>query len=67
MGDKNSVTLPNIRLYLSGIPLPANRKDIVEYARNKGASDGIIDALEKLPDQEFSNSSQIISKLEIKE
>lgn len=67
MSKKKNITISHIRSALSGIPFPATRKDIIEYVRNKGVGDGIIDFFkEKLPDQEFNKQSHILSSLNIK-
>jgi len=65
MSEKNSVSIPHIHNFLSGLPYPSTHKEIIEYARNKGANTGILDVLMKLPDQEFKNESEIMSNLKI--
>lgn len=67
MSEKDRVSLPHIRNFISGLPYPSNREDIIEYARNKGANTGILDVLEKIPDQFYENEPHIISHLDIKE
>ncbi len=63
MHKKDSVTRPHLYQSLSGIPFPATRKDIIEYARNKGASGGIIYVLEKLPDRHFKSEADVLDSL----
>lgn len=67
MSEKDSVSVPHIRNFISGIPFPSSRKDIIEYARNKGAQTGILDMLQTLPDQSYNNEPHIMSNLNIKE
>ena len=55
--------MQKIHQVISGLPLPASKKDIVEYARNKGADTGVLDRLETLPDQEFNNTAEITDQL----
>lgn len=65
MNEKDNVTIPNTQHFISGIPYPATCEDIIEYARNKGAPGGIIDLLQKLPDEEYQNESQVIDALDM--
>ena len=65
MSDKDNASIPNVRTSISGAPYPIKRKELIEYARNKGANTGILDLLEKLPDEEFSNEAKVIENLEV--
>lgn len=47
--------------YLRGVNFPADKKEIVDYARRQNAPDDVVRALDKLPDQRF-NSPMDISK-----
>jgi hypothetical protein len=41
--------------FLSGVPVPADKEDLVEYAKKNGVSEDELRALEKIPDQRFSD------------
>ncbi|MGA9140574.1 MAG: DUF2795 domain-containing protein [Methanocella sp.] len=45
--------------FLSGVPLPAGKEDLVEYAKKNGASEDELRALEKIPDQRFSDINDV--------
>jgi len=60
---KNKITNPDLKRRLSGAPYPAARRDLIEYARNKGADDAVLDLLLTLPDKEFKNESEVVSSL----
>lgn len=48
---------------LSGAVFPAFPKDILEYVRQKGVGDGMIDTLKQLPNREYKNESEILSEI----
>ena len=48
---------------LSGMLYPAEAKDILQYAINKGESSGTIDLFAKLPAQTYNNESAILEEL----
>jgi hypothetical protein len=50
---------------ISGIPFPASNKDVLEYARNKGAPDRVIDLLKGIPEKKYKNEAEIINNLDI--
>jgi hypothetical protein len=41
------------QVVLEGIPLPAGKKEIVEYARGQSAPATVLAALERIPEQEY--------------
>ncbi|HEU0085989.1 MAG TPA: DUF2795 domain-containing protein [Candidatus Paceibacterota bacterium] len=60
MAHKDTVTISNTMYYVKGMPFPALRQQVIEYAREKGASGGIIDYLERnLSDREFGSDLQV--------
>jgi hypothetical protein len=62
--DKKSSTLKNnIHQSISGIPYPASKEELIEYASTHGTSGEVIDLLEKLPPIEFQNEPQVLSTL----
>ena len=42
-----------------GINYPASKSDVLDCAKKNGADDGLINDLEKLPDDEFSRPDQV--------
>lgn len=49
----------DVQKALSGASYPATKQDLVEQAKNNGASDDIVDALKKLPDGDISGPDQV--------
>jgi Protein of unknown function (DUF2795) len=44
---------------IEGMPLPARRDEIVEYAQIEGAEEDLLDALRALPDREYESADDI--------
>jgi uncharacterized protein DUF2795 len=44
---------------IEGMPLPARRDEIVEYAQIEGADEDMLDALRALPDREYESADDI--------
>jgi hypothetical protein len=44
---------------LEGIDFPANRDQIVEYARQHNVTQDVLEWLRNLPDQQFSNMADV--------
>jgi hypothetical protein len=44
---------------IEGMPLPARRDEIVEYAQVEGAEENMLDALRALPDREYESADDI--------
>lgn len=38
---------------------PANKRELVDYARRQNAPDDVVRALDKLPDQRFSSAMEV--------
>jgi hypothetical protein len=53
----------SIHQAIGGMIFPATKKEIIEYARNRGAGDGIIDTLQNLPHQVYRSEAGIIGEL----
>jgi hypothetical protein len=60
MADVNPVQLQR---YLKGVDYPASRDDLVRRAREHGASDDVIEALERLPATRFESPSDVSQAL----
>ena len=48
---------------LAGIDVPADRKKIVDYARSKNATRELVDALGRLPDDEYTSMADVFKGL----
>jgi hypothetical protein len=44
---------------LEGVPLPAQKPDLVAYARNQGAEEHVLEALRLLPDREYESLDEV--------
>jgi hypothetical protein len=56
-----------VQKYLSGMHYPANKDEIVDHAKSKGADKNIVDTLTQLPDDKFQTPADVsksIGKLE---
>jgi hypothetical protein len=45
--------------FLFGVPLPADKKDLIKYAQKKGISQDDLRALEKIPDRCFNDINDV--------
>ncbi|MFI7704741.1 DUF2795 domain-containing protein [Nonomuraea sp. NPDC049480] len=55
-------TLPNpidLQKHLGGVDYPARKDDLVKVARDHGAGDDIVKALESLPDREYDGPNAV--------
>jgi hypothetical protein len=57
-GASNSVFI-DIQKALKGIDYPADRQTMVDTAREQGASDDVMSALEALPEQQFQTPAEV--------
>ena len=48
---------------LSGVDYPADKQVLIDKARDNGASDDVLDALDGIPDQEYGNPTDVTSAL----
>lgn len=53
-----------IHKHLGGVNYPASREDLIEKAKSEGADQSICDALEALPDQQFSGPTDVSEALD---
>ncbi|USX55984.1 DUF2795 domain-containing protein [Lentzea sp. HUAS12] len=60
MSDQNPI---EVQKYLSGVDYPVTRRQLVEKARENGASDDIVSALEKLPDREYNGPNAVSAEV----
>jgi hypothetical protein len=59
-GSRHGIPNPiHVQKFLGGIDYPAGKEDIVSKAKQKGADEEVVDALERIPDQEYSSPAAI--------
>lgn len=44
---------------LAGVDYPADREQLIEHARQHGAEEGIVSALEKIPDRTYDGPNTV--------
>lgn len=50
----------NVAHYLKGIDFPANKQDLVKHAQSHKADEEVLDALKKMPDQEYGTMADVM-------
>ena len=45
---------------LKGIDFPTQKKNVVEHARKNNAEDEVLDVLQNLPEQEYTNMADVM-------
>ncbi len=53
----------DVERYVRGANFPANKNEIVDYARRQNAPDNVIKALDKLPDQRFNSAMDVSNRM----
>ena len=48
-----------VQKYLSGMDYPATKSDIVEHARGQGASEDVVQALDRTADREYDGPNAV--------
>lgn len=54
-----AVSAIDISKSLSGIDFPANKNNLVNHARQKNASQEVIDVLQSMPEQDYENMADV--------
>lgn len=54
-------TAIELQKYLSGVDYPASKEDLVQTARDQGAPDDVIEALEQADQDEFDGPTAVSS------
>jgi hypothetical protein len=65
VGSDQGMAVNPIQLhkYLGGIDYPADKKTLIERAREKGADDNVIQTLESLPRDRFNSANDVSEAL----
>ena len=53
----NHISLMEVKKYLEGMQVPADKNALVEYAKQQQAPDHIVNVLEQLPTSEFASTN----------
>lgn len=53
--SSHSTSPIRIQKFLSGLDYPVGKQDILERARQKGADQDVMEALQKIPEQEYAS------------
>ena len=59
LSSKTSVSAADVHRYLGGIDYPASKMEMIDYARDKGADDEVIEALNLLPEIEYEGPTDV--------
>jgi hypothetical protein len=59
-----SSRLAQLQVLLEGVPLPAGKQELLEYARHEGAKPGELALLEALPDREYGSIDELAETLQ---
>jgi|GEM_PF-2535789 hypothetical protein len=51
--SQDAVSAVDIEQYINGVSFPCHKEDLIEHALANGAPDDVVEAMGRLPDQEF--------------
>lgn len=60
---KVKVSPTEVQEFLAGLEYPAMKDEIIDFARDQGARDEVVDTLERLPDQEYDNPTALSEEI----
>jgi Protein of unknown function (DUF2795) len=52
-----------LQVVLEGVPLPAGKQELVDYARRERAEPGLVPLLEALPEREYGSIDEVAETL----
>lgn len=55
------VSVIDITKSLKGVDFPAEKEDLIEYARDNGADEDVIHMMEEMPEEEYGSMSDVMS------
>jgi hypothetical protein len=61
--DENPMVSDEVQKYLQDIEYPANKEDILSNAQSKGAPQGLIDRINNLSQDSFSEPQEVSNAL----
>jgi hypothetical protein len=50
----------NVAQYFSGIDFPCEKEDLIEHAEQNGAPDEVLEVLNDMPEEEYSNMAEVM-------
>lgn len=48
-----------VQEYLSGMDYPADKEEIIDHARDRGADEGVMQTLQQLPEQDYRTAADV--------
>ncbi len=63
-GRGNRITSPDdVETFLSGIEYPATKDELIQAARDQNASDDVLEILDRIPDMEYNESTDVAEEI----
>lgn len=66
MAQRTEKTIPNpvqVQKFLGGIDYPADKKTLMEKAREKGADDKVMNALNQLAEKRYNSANDVSEEI----
>lgn len=60
-------TTHDVAQSLAGIDFPANKNKLIEYARKNNANDSLLEAMQKMPDEQYTSMADVFKGIGISE
>jgi hypothetical protein len=59
----NTTPTVDVQKYLSGISFPADKQTLIQYAKNRGAPQNLISALNGIPNRSYDSIEDVSDEL----
>jgi hypothetical protein len=56
-----NISVIDITKALKGVDFPAEKEDLIDYARENGADEEILQLMEEMPEEEYGSMSDVMS------
>ncbi len=63
MADNDNPIQIEVQRFLGGVDYPAGKNELLERARTSGATEDVVSALERLPDRQFDDPTDVSEAL----
>ena len=66
MAEHQPQSAPNpvqVQKFFGGLDYPVGKEDILERAKSEGADENVMEALERIPDEEYSSPVEVSRQL----
>lgn len=60
--DRTEASAAAVVDFLEGIQYPCSKEEIIDYATRQGAPQMVIDALQRLPEEQYYNLAHVIDR-----